>query len=41
MAAGMGKLLRKLGKKDAEALALSALAEMAGTLTFCARDRGP
>ena len=34
MAAGIGKLLKKLGKKDAEALAFSALAEMAGTLTF-------
>jgi TetR/AcrR family transcriptional repressor of nem operon len=34
MAAGLGKLLKKLGRKDAEALAFSALAEMAGALTF-------
>jgi TetR/AcrR family transcriptional regulator, transcriptional repressor for nem operon len=34
IAIGIGKLLKKLGKKDAEALAFSALAEMAGTLTF-------
>jgi TetR/AcrR family transcriptional regulator, transcriptional repressor for nem operon len=34
MAAAMGKLLKKSGWKDADALALSALAEMAGTLTF-------
>jgi TetR/AcrR family transcriptional repressor of nem operon len=34
IAAGIGKLLKKLGKKDTEALAFSALAEMAGTLTF-------
>jgi TetR/AcrR family transcriptional regulator, transcriptional repressor for nem operon len=34
LAAGIAKLLKKLGKRDAEALAFSALAEMAGTLTF-------
>ena len=34
IAAGIGKLLKKSGKKDAEALAFSALAEMAGILTF-------
>jgi TetR/AcrR family transcriptional repressor of nem operon len=34
IAAGIGKLLKKLGKKNTEALAFSALAEMAGTLTF-------
>jgi TetR/AcrR family transcriptional repressor of nem operon len=34
MAAAIGKLLKKLENKDADALALSALAEMAGTLTF-------
>jgi len=34
LAAAMGKLLKKLGRKDAETLAFSALAEMAGTLTL-------
>jgi TetR/AcrR family transcriptional regulator, transcriptional repressor for nem operon len=34
IAAAMAKLLKKLGEKDADALALSALAEMAGTLTL-------
>jgi TetR/AcrR family transcriptional repressor of nem operon len=34
MAAAIGKLLKKLENKDADALALSALAEMAGTLTI-------
>jgi TetR/AcrR family transcriptional repressor of nem operon len=33
-AAGIAKLLKKLGHKNAEALAFSALAEMAGTLTL-------
>jgi TetR/AcrR family transcriptional regulator, transcriptional repressor for nem operon len=34
LAAALAKLLKKLGSKDAEALAFSALAEMAGALTL-------